>query len=244
MVRIFRSVPHTGAGSEPEPRPLRLLLWHLEAHLTPDPLDALGVATPPLRRAKRQRSAGTRTSHTPEPVPRFGRAKRPHHRAGSGRSAELLDTAHSPDRPGAPTRLRRPSPARPLPAVGPGSAVSRRHLLHDAIVEGEICDQPFQPRILLFQTLQPFGLLHTQAAIFFLRPIVRLLSDIELSTGVRESEALGRFNLNDPSMAEDFVHRVSVPCHIPLPFVSQRASLRRWPGLKREGQGHQHWTIT
>ncbi len=48
MVRIFRSVPHTGAVSEPEPRPLRLLLWHLEALLTPDPLDALGVDTPPF----------------------------------------------------------------------------------------------------------------------------------------------------------------------------------------------------
>lgn len=48
MVRLFRSVPHTGAISEPEPRPLRLHLWHLEALLTPGPLDALVVDTPPF----------------------------------------------------------------------------------------------------------------------------------------------------------------------------------------------------
>jgi hypothetical protein len=52
--------------------------------------------------------------------------------------------------------------------------------------------------MLLLQTLQPFGLLDAQAAVFVLPPIVRLLGDAKLPAGVCDSDTLACLNLNGP----------------------------------------------
>ena len=69
----------------------------------------------------------------------------------------------------------------PLLGVGPGLEVSRCYLLQDTIVEREIGHQALQSHILLFQALQPFGLINPQPAIFFLPPVVRLLGNPEVA---------------------------------------------------------------
>jgi hypothetical protein len=111
-----------------------------------------------------------------------------------------------------------------------GLEVSCGHLLHDTIVEREIGHQALQSRILLFQTLQPFGLLDTQAAVFVLPPIVRLLGDAELPAGVCDPNTLACLNLNGPSMADDRFRRLPCACHAPS-FRRLESSLQTRPGV-------------
>lgn len=49
-------------------------------------------------------------------------------------------------------------------------------------------DEPFQPRILLFQALQPFRLIDAQAAVLFPPLIVGLFRDSQLATRVDHAE--------------------------------------------------------
>ena len=118
------------------------------------------------------------------------------------------------DTPGVPRPRAPPAHGRRLLGVGPGLEVSRRHLFQDAIVEGEIRHQAFQPGILLFQTLEPFRLIDAQAAVFFLPPILRLLGDTELATRVRDSQPFARLDFDRPEMPNDVFRRISFACHV------------------------------
>ena len=91
-----------------------------------------------------------------------------------------------------------PAHGTPLLGVGPGLEVSSCHLLQDTIVEREIGHLALQSRILLLQALQPFGLIDAQAAVFFLPPILRLLGDAELPTGVCDPDTHATSILNSP----------------------------------------------
>jgi hypothetical protein len=73
--------------------------------------------------------------------------------------------------------------------------------------------------MLLLQTLQPFRLLHAQAAGCFLPAVVRLLGDPQLATGRCDPEAVARFNLDGPQMPDDLLC-----CR---PFACQAPSCRR-----------------
>jgi hypothetical protein len=65
-----------------------------------------------------------------------------------------------------------------------------------------------QPGGLLFQALQPFGLIDSQAAICFLPAIVRLLGDPELPTDLEHRQAFAGFKFNRPQMLNNLFRRV------------------------------------
>ena len=80
--------------------------------------------------------------------------------------------------------------------VWPGSEVSRGHLLQDAIVQREVRDESFPSCILLFQPLQPVGLIHAQPAVFLLPARVGLLGEAELATRVDHGEPFTQLNFD------------------------------------------------
>lgn len=90
----------------------------------------------------------------------------------------------------------------------PGLEVSRRGVLHDRQIEGLIRHNPFQPLIFLFQRLQPFSLIHTQAAILLFPPIVRVFRDPERSAHLTNGHPFARFELDRAQMLDDVFRRV------------------------------------
>ena len=61
-------------------------------------------------------------------------------------------------------------------------------------------DDPFQAQILLFQGLQALRLINAQSALLFLPPIISLLGEAELATGVDHRQAFAGVKLNRPQM--------------------------------------------
>src|SRR5262249_20085294 len=139
----------------------------------------------------------------------------PRPRCGWAHIAEWPGIAPPLDTPGVLKPRASPVHGTPLLGVGPGLEVSRGHLLQDTIVEREIGHQALQSRILLFQALQPFGLIDSQPAIFFLPPIGGLFRDPQLTTDLRDPEPFAGFNLNRPQMTDDLLSRVPFSCHAP-----------------------------
>ena len=76
-------------------------------------------------------------------------------------------------------------------------------------------DNPLEAQILLLQPLQPLRLIHAQPAVFFLPPIVRLLGDPKLPTGVKYRQAFAGVELDRPQMLNDLFGRIPFLGHDP-----------------------------
>ena len=122
----------------------------------------------------------------------------------------------------------------PLLGVGPGLEVSRCHLLQDTIVEREIGHQALQSHMLLFQALQPFGLIHPQPALFFLPPVVGLFRDPQLPTGLDHRKPFAQVDFDGPQLPDDLFRRI--PCFVPCPPPFAGRNLHFRSGLIYRGQ--------
>src|SRR3712207_8093188 len=103
-----------------------------------------------------------------------------------------------PSMPGVRTPRAAPAHGGRLLGVGLGLEGSRRHLLQKALVEGELGDDACEPGMLLFQALEPFRLIDSQAAVFVLPPSRGLLGDAQLAARLDNSQPLARLNVDRP----------------------------------------------
>jgi hypothetical protein len=96
----------------------------------------------------------------------------------------------------------------------------RGHLLQDTLVEREISHQALQSHMLLFQALQPFGLIHPQPAVFFLPPVVGLFRDPQLPTGLDHRKPFAQLDFDGCNcpMISSAVYRFRA---MPPPFAGR-----------------------
>ena len=125
--------------------------------------------------------------------------------------------------------------------AAPGLEVSPGDVLKDLLVQAEFSYQPLQLAVFLLQFLQPFRLVHLQAAVFLAPAVVGLLGDAAFPARDRSRLAVCNSNLDLPKQAHNLFRCMLLALrHLPLLFVQ---SLSLELVQKRPGTPQLWWIV-
>src|SRR3954454_24997739 len=162
-------------------------------------------------------SSGSRSGHIAEPVRLHLRSAAPHPRGPGAACAGSSDAVRAPHRRDArtPATVRRRAQRRHGDARG--LEVSPVRLLKNQLVQRQIGNRFAQPAILSLKLLQTLDLFDLQPAKLLAPPIIRHLTQSDLTDRLCRALALRNQHINLPKLRYYLLRLVSFPWHCSPP---------------------------
>ena len=114
-----------------------------------------------------------------------------------------------------------------------GLEVSLRHIPQNLLLQGKFSHQPFEPRVLLLEFLQPLRLAHLQPSLLLPPAIVRLHRDLSIPAGLRRGLPIGNLHFDLPQDVYYLLRLLPLRRHDRVSFSGEFSLIS--PGTKKPG---------